>query len=248
MSNNVAIVTVRNSSTRLPHKPFIKIKDELRAIDIIIERAKKTKLPVILATSTHKDDDVFSEVAKEHGIRIFRGSLLNKIKRWYDCFKEFQIDNALLVDGDDLSYDFKIGSRAIIELELSNAEMIINPKNIVCGFFTYAINKNGIEKLKSVAPLESTDTDVITRYIEKANLKTSYVTLEKNETNKDFRLTLDYNEDLEFYRKLYSEIDALEEGQNIVKFLENNKSISQINIHRQKDFLNNQAKFNEKIK
>ena len=64
MTNNVAIVTVRDSSTRLPHKPFMKIKDDLRAIDIIIQRAKKTNFPVILATSTHKDDNIFSEVAE----------------------------------------------------------------------------------------------------------------------------------------------------------------------------------------
>jgi len=248
MVNNVTIVTVRNSSTRLPKKPFMKIKKELDAIDIIIKRAKKTKMPVILTTSKHKDDDPFVEVAKKHNVSIFRGALLNKIKRWYDCFHDYNVDNALLVDGDDLAYDYDIGIRAISELERSNADIIISPKDIACGFFTYAISKEGISRMYKIANDESIDGDVIDKFIEKADLKISYVSLENHERNSNVRLTLDYPEDLEFFRRLYSDIDILSNGKNIINYLENNKKISQINFHRQKDFLENQALFNENIK
>ena len=56
---DAAIVTVRNTSSRLPNKAIMKIKDDIRSIDIVIERAKQTGLPVILATSTSDTDDVF---------------------------------------------------------------------------------------------------------------------------------------------------------------------------------------------
>ena len=56
---DAAIVTVRNSSSRLPNKAIMKIKDQLRSIDIVISRAKKTGFAVIIATSTDKTDDVF---------------------------------------------------------------------------------------------------------------------------------------------------------------------------------------------
>jgi len=248
MVNNVAIVTVRNSSKRLPKKPFMKIKKELKAIDIIIKRAKKTNMPVILTTSKHKEDDPFVEVAKKYQVSIFRGALLNKIKRWYDCFDEYNVDNALLVDGDDLAYDYNIGIRAISELERSHADIIMSPKDIACGFFTYALSKGGIAKLYKIANNESIDTDVIDKFIEKANLKISYVSLENHERNGNVRLTLDYPEDLEFFRRLYNDIDILTNGKNIISYLENNKKISQINFHRQKDFLENQAQFNENLK
>ena len=39
---DVAIITVRNSSSRLPNKAIMKIKNRLRSIDIVIERAKQT--------------------------------------------------------------------------------------------------------------------------------------------------------------------------------------------------------------
>lgn len=245
--NDAAIVTVRNSSSRLPNKAIMKVKGDLTAIDIVLKRAKKTGFPVIIATSTAKEDDIFEDIAKRNNVNIFRGSLLNKIKRWFDCFNEFEINNALLVDGDDLSYNYEIGIRAISELKEKSIDLITHPKDIVTGFFTYAISKEGINKLYSNANLEETNTDVITRFIEKSNLSSDIITLKDFEKNEKVRFTLDYEEDLEFFRKLYEEKDILTSGKEILEYLENHKEIIKINFHRQKEFLENQAKFNEKI-
>ena len=244
---DVAIVTVRNSSSRLPNKAIMKIKDDLRSIDIVVERAKKTGLPVIIATSTSPSDDVFEQVAREHNVEIFRGSLLNKLKRWYDCFVKFKIDYALFVDGDDLSNNYEIGLRALAKLKSNNLEIVGNPDNIVTGFFTYAMSKSTISKIYNTAPDDNINTDVIIRYIEKAGIKVSEIELNDYECNKNIRLTLDYEDDLNFFRKLYDGVDILEGGKGIIDYLEKNKSISEINFHRQKDFLNNQAKFNQSV-
>jgi len=244
---DVAIVTVRNSSSRLPNKAIMKIKGALRSIDIVVERAKKIGLPVIIATSTATTDDIFVDIARQHNVHIFRGSLVNKIKRWYDCFNEFGIENALIVDGDDLSHNYDIGSRAMSKLKSDQFDVIASPQDIVTGFFTYAMNRNAIVKLYNVAPFEEINTDVITRYIEKAGLNISELELKDYERKKNIRLTLDYEEDLAFFRKLYENIDILESGKDIVDYLDKNNSISEINFHRQKDFLKNQAKFNESV-
>jgi len=245
--SDAAIVTVRNSSSRLPNKAIMKIKDDLRSIDIVVERAKKTGLLVIIATSTSPSDDIFEQVAREHNVEIFRGSLLNKLKRWYDCFVKFKIDYALFVDGDDLSNNYEIGLRALAKLKSNKLEIVGNPDNIVTGFFTYAMSKSAISKIYNTAPDDNINTDVITRYIEKAGIKISEIELNDYECNKNIRLTLDYEDDLNFFRKLYDGIDILEGGKGIIDYLEKNKSISEINFHRQKDFLNNQAKFNQSV-
>ena len=247
-SQDAAIVTVRNSSTRLPNKAIMIVKGTLRSIDIVIERAKKTGLCVIIATSTDHSDDVFVDIARQHGVQVFRGSLLNKIKRWYDCFNKFQIENALIVDGDDLANNYEIGLRALSELKASNFDIITCPEDIVTGFFTYAMKKSAISKLFSVVPDENSNTDVIAKYVEKAKLSITFVTLEDFERNKNIRLTLDYNEDLQFFRKLYEKIDIVENGKSIIDFLEKNKSNSEINFHKQKEFLDNQARFNANVK
>ena len=245
---DAAIVTVRNTSSRLPGKSIMNIKNNLRSIDIVIERAKQTGFPVILATSTSETDNIFESIAKQHEIEFFRGALLNKIKRWYDCFTKFNIENALLLDGDDLCHNYNIGGRALNQLKTSNVDMILKPPNIVTGFFTYAIKKSGMKKMYDIVNDENENTDVITRFIEKANLITEFVKLNDIECNENIRLTLDYEEDLQFFRKLYENVDILENGSNVIKFLSENKEILNINFYRQKDFLENQAKFNEGIK
>jgi spore coat polysaccharide biosynthesis protein SpsF len=247
--NDAAIVTVRNSSVRLPNKAIMKVKEELTAIDIVIKRAKKTGMPVIIATSTSSDDDIFVNIAKQHNIEIFRGSLLNKIKRWEDCFQKFEINNALLIDGDDLSYDYDIAKRAMKKLKSSSIfDIIKSPVETVCGFFTYAITKEGMKKLFSVASENDTNTDVITKYIELSGLNSEHVPLLIHEKNKDMRLTLDYKEDLEFFQELYKNIDIDSNGEKIVNYLSQNKFITSINFYKQKEFLQNQAKFNEMVK
>ena len=78
-------------------------------------------------------------------------------------------------------------------------------------------------------------------------MKTKYITLKEHEKNQRVRLTLDYSEDLEFFRKIYQELDIKASGKEIIKYLNEHKSITMINFHRQKDFLDNQAKFNQSV-
>jgi len=247
MVTDAVIITVRNSSTRLPNKPLMLIKNKLCSIDIVIERAKKINLPIILATSTNSKDDVFVDTAHQHNIQIFRGALSNKIKRWYNCFNEFQLTNVLLIDGDDLSYDYNIGIRALNQLKSEQVDIIIHTPKIVCGFFTYAISYSGILKLYELATEDCIDTDVITRFIEMAKLNCSFIHLKNHECDKNVRLTLDYEEDLIFFRTLYDKLDITSSGKEIINYLEDNPDIVKINIHRQKDFILNQMKFNESI-
>lgn len=242
-----AIVTVRNSSTRFPDKSIKEIVGKSTATDIVVERAKKTGFPVIIATSTAKSDDVFEKITQQHGVHIFRGSLLNKIKRWYDCFNEYHIENALLIDGDDLSYDYDIGIRAMMQLRTGKFDIIANPDDIVTGFFTYAINFDAIKKLYDIVPSDDANTDVITKFLEKSHIGISTIELKEHERNKKYRLTLDYQEDLDFFRKLYDNVDFLAGGKEIIDYLDANKSVSEINIHKQNDYLKNQDKFNEMV-
>lgn len=238
-SLDAAIVTMRNSSKRLPNKSIAKITDKLTTADIIIQRAKLTGLPVILATSTDQSDDSLEVIGKNQNISVFRGSLHNKIKRWYDCFTEYNLENALLIDGDDLCYDFEIGQRALSELKVVKSDIIWVTPEIVTGLFTLAITKTAIQKLYDCASDDNLNMDLFTHIFEEAKLKIQYITLKEHEKNKDIRLTLDYEEDLEFFKKLYNQISHESTGKEIIGFLMKNPNIATINYHREKDFLEN---------
>ena len=202
---------------------------------------------MILATSTDSTDDYFEDICKKQNIGIFRGALLNKIKRWYDCFEKFDIDFAIQIDGDDLSYDFDIAKNAIKEIQLGKFDLLTCEKEAITGLFTFAFTKNAIKKLYDVVPDEKTNTDIITKFIKKSNLKTGYLECSGYEKNEQIRLTLDYKEDLEFFKKLYSLTDIKTPTRKIIEFLIENPDVAKINYHRQKDFVLNQERFNNAI-
>ena len=241
------VISVRCLSSRLPNKALEEIIPGFRAIDIVIIRAKQIGLPVILATSTDSTDDYFEDVCKKQNIDIFRGALLNKIKRWYDCFEKFDIDFAIQIDGDDLCYDFEMGKSAIKEIQLEEFDLLTCKKEVITGLFTFAFTRNAMKLLYSVARNESINTGIIVKFIEKAKLRIGYLEYSEFEMNKDIRLTLDYQEDLEFFKKVYTLNNIITPTRNIISFLTENPDIPKINFHKQIDFLENQKRFNDSI-
>jgi spore coat polysaccharide biosynthesis protein SpsF len=246
--NSYALVTARSTSTRLPNKCFQLIADRITIIQVVIRRAKKIGCPVILATTEDPSDDHLEEIALKEDVGCFRGSVKNKIRRWADCFHKYNIAEGLLVDGDDPTFDYNVGARALDQLRKDETDMVIISPEMTPGFFTYGITKNGIEKLLTKASNAEMDTDVITEFINLAGLTKSYVvTLPEETEGHNVRLTVDYPEDVEFYRALYRKVDYLAPAPEIVRVaLENN--FQEINWHMQEQFLENQRKFNERVK
>tara|TARA_A100001037_G_C15130659_1_gene628530 strand:- start:1827 stop:2582 length:756 start_codon:yes stop_codon:yes gene_type:complete len=244
--SDVSIITARMSSTRLPEKTIIKIKDHHSSIDITIERVKKIGIPVILATSDHPSDDILVDICKKHGIEIFRGSLQNKIKRIYDCFCQYKIKNALLVEGADICYDYDIAKRALYQLKTTNSDIIWCPDDIITGLFTLSMNFNAIKKLYQLVPSNNTDTDVFTHLFQRIDSEISYITLNDNEKNKDIRLTIDYEEDVIFFKKLYENFPITEKSSEITDYIIKNPELSKINFFREKDWKKNKISSIEK--
>ena len=248
MNSSFALVTVRAASTRLPNKCLQNIINDITAIQVVIRRAKKIGCNVILATSVSSSDDPLIKIADSEGIKYFRGSEKNKIKRWADCFLECNINNAILVDGDDLTFDYNIAKRALKLLKNEKVEFVVSSKEMTPGFFTYGISSIGMEKLVKTAPNPNIDTDVITEFIKRANLSRSFVKATNDEkSGHNCRLTLDYEEDLMFYRKVYSRVNYLMPGPEIVKTILK-YNLQRINWHKNEDFINNQQVFNQNVK
>jgi spore coat polysaccharide biosynthesis protein SpsF len=242
-----AIVTVRTSSKRLKKKCYKKLFDELSMIEIVIRRAKKIGCLVILATSDDPSDDGLEKIANKEGVSIFRGAVINKIHRWFHCFEKFDLHSAMLIDADDPSFSYSLARRSLEKMQNSGAEFLKGTDNLMPGFITYGISREGISKLYLQAKNSNTDTDVIDVFIERASLDTILIEpLPSEKITKKIRLTVDYEEDLEFYRKLFNLISYLEESSEMVKKIIEYK-ISQINWFRHEEFIKNQQNFNKLV-
>ena len=248
--NKYIIITARCNSSRLKNKILTKITNKHLSIDIIIKRAMKVKVPICLATSTHKDDDkLVNYVKKNYKIEIFRGSRDNKINRWVSCFKKLSIDYAAFIDGDDLAFDYTIYKKYLNKIKKNHKNNLVFkfPEKIVTGSFTYIFSLKALNIIyKNSSKLKKVDViEFFLKYLKNIKeIKVSKILL-----NKKIRLTLDYKDDLKFFRALYKKKSILEKTSNIVKFLENNVKIKNINYHLEEFWRKNQLKevnFHEK--
>ena len=243
----IAIINARSTSKRLPNKCFSQITDDLKTYQIIILRAKLAGLPVVFGTSDDASDDRLAQLAAEEGVEVFRGARLNKIKRWHDCLVEYNADAMICIDGDDLAVDFDIARRVAVVMERGLADIYIAPEDIVCGLLTYAFTRTAVEKMFALVTNPEADTDVVSLYIKAAGLICAEMPLNANERGLDVRLTLDYPEDAEFFRRVYEVMPLDASGSAIAaKALE--LGLTEINWHRQEDFFQNQQSFNEQVK
>lgn len=242
-----AIVTVRSTSSRLKNKCFQPLFEDISMIQIVIRRAKKIGCQVILATSEDASDDKLVEIAKSENVLHFRGSLKNKIHRWHQCFLQFNLEYGVLIDADDPSFSFTVAKRALIQLKNNKSEIITGSRDMMPGLITYGLSARGMTKLFYVAADFHLDTDVIEIFVQKANLINSNIDpIEGERALPNIRLTVDYKEDLSFYRALFKETYYLEESSSLIKKIIELK-ISNINWFRNEEFINNQFSFNEGV-
>ena len=248
--NKYIIITARSSSTRLNKKILKKVTDKDRCIDILIKRAQLIGMPICLATTTDSSDNkLLSYVKKKYNIVIFRGNKENKVARWYKCFRKLKIDIAGFVDGDDLAFDYELYKYYLSKLKKNNIHSLKFPRKIVTGSFTYIFTKRDIIKLYKLTK-KMHSLDVIEFYVKKIkNIKN--IKVNKILINKNIRLTMDYEKDLLFFKKLYTQLSILEQTQKIIFFLEKNKKIKKINYFLNTLWKKNQLKeikFHEKKK
>jgi len=99
---NIICIVARTNSTRLPHKVLRSI-GERKLIEHLIDRMKLSKGfdEVYLCTSTHEDDKILIDIAKENGIKYIAGSELAVIERLLDAAEESGADNIVRVTGDN---------------------------------------------------------------------------------------------------------------------------------------------------
>ena len=243
----ISVINARSTSRRLPNKCFSQITDKFKTYQMIIFRAKLAGLPVIFGTSDDASDDRLAQLAAQEGVDVFRGSRLNKIKRWHDCLLKYNADAMICIDGDDLAVDFDIAQRLAGVMKKGLADIYEAPEDIVCGLLTYAFTRKAVQRMFAVVSDPEADTDIVSRYVKAVGLNCAEIPLKANERGLNVRLTMDYPEDEEFFRRVYEVMPVDASGSAIAaKAIE--LGLTKINWFRQMDFLRNQKSFNEQVK
>jgi spore coat polysaccharide biosynthesis protein SpsF len=227
------LITARMKSTRLPLKLTLKIQDR-EIIALMIDRLKLCKHvdDIIIATSTNPQDDVLCDIAKREHVKCFRGNEADVLERLYMAAQHFTIDYIINVTGDCplVGYDFI--EDMIQEYRRTDADLI-RTFDLPHGFYFYGIKVKALKKVLDIK--EEMDTEIWGDYFTKTGLfNVVDMKTPKELIRKNYRLTLDYPEDYEFFRALFTAMgkDTYKKTTaEIIGFLDTHPEIVAINEH-----------------
>ena len=225
-------ITVRMKSTRLPKKVLLKIKGKC-FIDHMIDRLKLSKKAsdIVLCTSDLKDDDILIDIAKENGIQFYRGHPDDVMLRIYNGAKKYNADVILSTTGDNAFTDPLFMDKMVEYFEENNADFVFC-EDLPIGIQTYVIRmtvlKDAIERKDTI------DTEIWGRYLNRPEL---YRVFKYNVDNPlynhpEWRLTLDYPEDFELFKRIFDELykeEKIFSFKDIMILLNNKPEIREIN-------------------
>lgn len=227
------ILQARMSSTRLPGKVLKPILNQ-PMLALQLERVKKAKKidEVIVATSTNAEDDAIDRLCQKLNINCFRGNLYDVLDRYYQAAKKNQVKHIVRLTGDcPLSCPGLIDT-VITKHLTTKSEYTSNcePYTLPSGLDVEVVRFDILEKVWQVATMEH-HREHVTAYIREGSdfHKENYA---YPQDFTDFRLTVDYLEDLELVEKIYEHFYPSNPNfgfLDIFNFLKENPKIRKIN-------------------
>ena len=246
----VGFITVRTSSSRLNNKCLLRFGSYNTLIEFIIQRCRDYGIEAIICTSLDSSDDIIEEICSKSNVKIFRGSLENKIKRWSECANFFEIENFHTIDADDPFFDGQRMKESMQLLIKGNYDYVKPSFYSDNGGATegYSISRKFLNKVALEYNNNNLDTEMAVYYFD--NIKNSRKTVIQDpiysiKIDENIpRLTLDYFEDYIFLNFLELSVNNNYDRSLIEEFISANKKIVSININLNKVWKESQKKKN----
>lgn len=232
--NIAGFITVRLGSTRLPNKALIKIKEKPTIVHLI-NRIKITKNlnKIVLCTTTNPDDKKLIKIARELNIDHFAGNEKDIIKRHFDTAIYHNVDFIINIDGDDLFCDPEYIDQIATEAKKNYLSYdVIQTKGLPFGVNSIGYNRNILEKILVEKKADDTETGWGEYFKMNKNLRVKMINAKEEHTIINPRMTLDYPEDLEFFRTVFDNLYTESEYMSldkILNFLKVNTNVLNIN-------------------
>ncbi len=235
-ANIAVIIACRLKSTRLKDKALQKIGD-LTSVEYCIKNACKLRNVnnVVLATSDLPADNILKNYTYRENVLFHQGHPEDVIQRYLDVTEQLKIDVVIRVTADMPFIDDEICSILLKEHFESGADYT-TAKLAAVGTNLEIINTTALKKVKNFFP--SADySEYMTWYFQNnpEHFKLNFVELPENLV-RNYRLTLDYQEDLDLFIAIQKHIDETKKPNNIktiFEFLDANPDIAAINGHIQ---------------
>ena len=202
-----SFIPIRLDSERLPAKSLkmaagqyllYHLLDRVAACPLI-----EDKKNIVVCTTPNAVDDPLVEAVEAYGASAFRGNKDDLIQRFKDAEDHFGFEYVLQVDGDDPIVDTDYMTRTLQALIDDPSLDACTTRGLPFGVNVKSYRGSSIYKVYEAYQSANNDTGYALYFIQSDLCKCAFIDPVKPEDVFDeARLTLDYEEDLEVFRKI----------------------------------------------
>jgi spore coat polysaccharide biosynthesis protein SpsF len=212
----IAVIQARMGSSRLPGKSLMPVWGNVSLLEMVLRRVKRANMPsrVVLATPDQPRDDPLIPIAQRCGVDTFRGSENDVLGRFVGALEKFPAEAVVRGAADNPLIDpLMIDNLVNFFWEHSPCDYATNmptwehsPYGHVCGFpdgvGAEILSASTLRRL-DVEATDSHDREHVTTFLHgNPDFCCHYLYAEDDYRRPQYRLDIDYKEDLEFVREL----------------------------------------------
>lgn len=215
------IIPYRMRASRLPGKPLLDVAGK-PALQRVLERARRSRYAqsLVIATTEEPDDDALSEWGRGHGVEVFRGSTDDVLGRLATAAAAYAFDIVVEVDGDDLLCSPEYMDRGVDLIQANDADYV-GFTGLPIGLSPSILRGAALTRAVQLKTGRDTSTGFF-RFLQESGQFRVLKPAASDPAHRHLtaRLTLDYPQDLEFFRAVYRELDRFEAGWGLADLIQ----------------------------
>ena len=232
-------ITARLKSTRLKRKILLDLAGQ-SVLSHVIERAKLVDGvdDVVVCTSTVAQDRPILGICHKHGCYYFNGSPGDVLNRLLSAATFFECDYLLLMTADNPLFSFEYAQRLVNEIRHDPEVDYLRIDGLPLGMDPYIIRRKAFEVIDAIK--DDDETEFWPEYLKDQSIFKHKSIEADSEHIRDYRLTLDYQQDLELFEAIYKECY---EGRpvatsKVIEYLDATPSVRALNNSIERSWLN----------
>ena len=233
--NIVCLIQARMSSTRLPGKVLMNLRDKPVIAHIISSMRGSTLInKIVVVTTTNPQDDILVEYLKKNNYEFFRGSENDVLDRYITASEKYKADVVVRITADCPLVDSDIVDSIIKMAIEKKADYVSNgiKRTFPDGYDVEVISYPILKKIQSLTQ-DPSDKEHVTRYILNNQKKFTCLNFEApaNACHPEWRLTLDTIEDFALIEKIFDSfpVNYQIKYNDVLNFLTNKPELISIN-------------------
>ena len=234
-AKTAVLVAARMKSSRLPKKAILPIRG-VPSVQRCLQNCLKFPSvdEVILATSTEKEDGVLGDFTLGGQVKFWRGDPVDVLSRYLGACHRYGIDVVIRVTGDCPVVSPEIAD-FLLKSHFAAGADFTQPRRFSVGTNCEVYNTEALERAIRMAGRAEHSEHMSLYMINNPDIFKVNIADLPEEWIRDYRLTLDYKEDLEMFQALFSVLE--EEGldtslASIFTVLDRNPAIPKLNSHK----------------